>query len=47
MQIGRMHLFIGVLMAIFQGSLVRRIAPGKENKFALIVSFQESCALQS
>jgi hypothetical protein len=33
-----MLLFIGLLMAFFQGGLVRRVKPGKEKMLALIVS---------
>lgn len=33
-----MLLFVGLLMAFFQGGLVRRVKPGNEKKIALIVS---------
>ena len=36
-QQGKMLLFIGLLMALFQGGLVRRVKPGKEKMIALIV----------
>lgn len=36
-QQGKMLLFIGLLMAFFQGGLVRRVKPGKEKMIALIV----------
>nr|CAG4649515.1 EOG090X09U7 [Scapholeberis mucronata]SVE93750.1 EOG090X09U7 [Scapholeberis mucronata] len=35
-QQGKMLLFIGILMALFQGGLVRRVKPGKEKVIALI-----------
>nr|CAG4637191.1 EOG090X09U7 [Ceriodaphnia reticulata]SVE73069.1 EOG090X09U7 [Ceriodaphnia reticulata] len=35
-QQGKMLLFIGLLMAFFQGGLVRRVKPGKEKLIALI-----------
>nr|CAG4643362.1 EOG090X09U7 [Ilyocryptus agilis] len=35
-QQGKMLLFIGLLMAIFQGGLVRRVKPGKEKFLALV-----------
>jgi len=35
MQQGKMFLFIGTLMAIFQGGYVRRIPPGSEKKVAM------------
>lgn len=37
MQQGKMFLFMGTVMALTQGGLVRRIAPGKELFYALIV----------
>lgn len=36
-QQGKMLLFIGLLMAFFQGGLVRRVQPGKEKLIALVV----------
>nr|CAG4647230.1 EOG090X09U7 [Megafenestra aurita]SVE92520.1 EOG090X09U7 [Megafenestra aurita] len=35
-QQGKMLLFVGLLMAFFQGGLVRRVKPGNEKKIALI-----------
>nr|CAG4634929.1 EOG090X09U7 [Alona affinis] len=35
-QQGKMLLFIGLLMAVFQGGLVRRVQPGKEKLLALV-----------
>nr|SVE79621.1 EOG090X09U7 [Daphnia magna] len=35
-QQGKMLLFIGLLMAFFQGGLVRRVKPGKEKMLALV-----------
>lgn len=40
MQQGKMFLFIGLIMAVAQGGLVRRIHPGRELLFALIVSLR-------
>ena len=37
-QQGRMLLFVGLLMALFQGGLVRRVKAGKEKVIALVVS---------
>ena len=36
-QQGRMLLYVGILMAFFQGGLVRRVQAGKEKAIALVV----------
>ena len=39
-QQGRMLLFVGVMMGIFQGGLVRRVKAGKEKLIATIVRLE-------
>lgn len=42
MQQGKMFLFMGTVMALTQGGLVRRIRPGKELLYALIVRHSDA-----